>query len=131
MSIKDGANYAPQGQFKPVVEPGEFNFAAAFLDHGHINGQTNGLIAAGATLTAVYDPIPARAQAFVERYPQAQVVARFEYVGLGHRFFAARKRIKNQMSEKRIAHFILTIYFLDALPIRQEQLRRRCGAPQI
>ena len=41
--IKDGANYAPSGQADQVVAPGEFCFATAFLDHGHIYGQTNGL----------------------------------------------------------------------------------------
>lgn len=78
MSIKDGANYAPESAAKPVVQPGEFAFAVAFLDHGHIYGQTNGLLGAGGTLTHVYDPNPDRVAAFVERYPQAQVLERFE-----------------------------------------------------
>ena len=78
MSIGDGANYAPEGDSKPVVAPGEFCIAAAFLDHGHIYGQVNGLIEAGATLTSVYDPDPERQRAFVERYPQARAVSSFE-----------------------------------------------------
>ena len=78
MSLKDGANYAPEGKFEPVVAPGEFNFAVAFLDHGHINGQTNGLLGAGGTLRAVYDPVPARAQAFAKNYPQASVLSSFD-----------------------------------------------------
>ena len=43
-----GMNYAPQGKPNPVVKPGEFVFAASHLDHGHIYGQCNGLIEAGA-----------------------------------------------------------------------------------
>ena len=58
MSIKDGATYAPEATARPVVEPGDFRFAAAYLDHGHIYGQTNGLLGAGGTLTHVYDPDP-------------------------------------------------------------------------
>ena len=30
----DGMNYAPEGRPAPVVEKGEFVFAAAALDHG-------------------------------------------------------------------------------------------------
>ncbi|CAM5416018.1 hypothetical protein CHH55_10365 [Niallia circulans] len=52
----DGMNYAPKGQVNKVVEEGEFLFAAIGLDHGHIYGMCNGLIEAGGTLVAVYDP---------------------------------------------------------------------------
>lgn len=76
--IKDGANYAPSSPTEQVVAPGEFCFAAAFLDHGHIYGQTNGLRDAGATLSAVYDPDPARVEKFVEQYSDCRVVSRFE-----------------------------------------------------
>ncbi len=55
MTASDGMNYAPQGKPNPVVEPGEFNFAVAAMDHGHINGQVKGLTEAGATLKYVYD----------------------------------------------------------------------------
>lgn len=78
MSISDGANYAPQARRHAVVEPGEFRFAVAYLDHGHIYGQTNGLLGAGGTLTHVYDPQPERVAAFVERYPGVQVAESFE-----------------------------------------------------
>ncbi len=54
-SASDGMNYAPQGKPEPVVEPGEFCFAVAAMDHGHIFGQTNGLTEAGATLKYVFD----------------------------------------------------------------------------
>ena len=69
----DGMNYAPQGKPQPVVQPGEFVYAAAHLDHGHINGQCNGLNEAGATLKWVYDPDPAKVEAFRKTHPQAKV----------------------------------------------------------
>jgi len=68
----DGMNYAPQGKPSPVVKPGEFTFAAAHLDHGHIYGQCNGLIEAGGSLALVFDPDPAKVKTFIERYPQAR-----------------------------------------------------------
>ncbi|MEM9252582.1 MAG: Gfo/Idh/MocA family oxidoreductase [Planctomycetota bacterium] len=55
MSSADGMNYAPQGKPDPVVKPGEFKFAIAAMDHGHINGQANGLIEAGAECKYVFD----------------------------------------------------------------------------
>jgi predicted dehydrogenase len=55
----------------PVVEPGEFLFAAVGLDHGHIYGMCEGLLGAGGTLTRVYDPDPAKVAAFRARFPQA------------------------------------------------------------
>lgn len=73
MSIKDGMNYAPKGKPQPVVQPGDFVFAAAALDHGHIYGMCNGLIEAGATLKWVYDPDPQKIEQFVKQYPQAKV----------------------------------------------------------
>ncbi|ROR74479.1 Gfo/Idh/MocA family protein [Bogoriella caseilytica] len=57
----------------PVVQPGEFVFAAAHLDHPHIYGMAEGLVSAGATLEWVYDRDPAKVAAFVERFPQARV----------------------------------------------------------
>jgi predicted dehydrogenase len=68
----DGMNYAPAGIPKPVVKPGEFAFAAAHLDHGHIFGQTNGLLEAGAELKWVYDPDPAKVSNFLDKYPGAK-----------------------------------------------------------
>ncbi len=69
----DGMNYAPQGKPRPVVKPGEFVFAAAHLDHGHIYGQCNGLLEAGAELKWVYDPDPKKISAFVAKFPQAKI----------------------------------------------------------
>jgi predicted dehydrogenase len=73
MNKKDGMNYAPVGKPQPVVRQGEFVFAAAALDHGHIYGMCNGLIEAGATLKWVYDPDPAKVDKFVQQYPQVLV----------------------------------------------------------
>ena len=69
----DGMNYAPQGKPSPVVSRGEFTFAAAHLDHGHIYGQCNGLLEAGADLKWVYDPDAKKVAAFVAKYPQARI----------------------------------------------------------
>lgn len=77
---KDGMNYAPEGKPNHVVEPGEFVFAAAALDHGHIYGMCNGLIEAGATLKWVYDPEPARSRAFADKFPQVQIADSLEQV---------------------------------------------------
>ena len=76
----DGMNYAPQGQPAPVVRPGDFPIAAAFLEHGHIYGQCNGLIEAGATLQWVYDPDPQKVAAFREKYPTVRVARSFDEI---------------------------------------------------
>lgn len=67
-----GANYAPQGKPNPVVKAGEFIFAAAHLDHGHIYGMCNGLTEAGATLKWVFEPDTAKREAFSKRFPQVK-----------------------------------------------------------
>lgn len=72
MQKSDGMNYAPKGKPAPVVKPGEFVFAATALDHGHIYGMCNGLIEAGAELRHVFDPDPAKVEAFRKVFPQAQ-----------------------------------------------------------
>src|SRR5699024_9611328 len=71
MAVSEGANYAPDSMPKPVVEPGEFVFAAMHLDHGHIGWMTQGLLDAGGTLKWVYDTQPERAAAFKEKFPHA------------------------------------------------------------
>lgn len=71
--MSDGMNYAPKGKPQPVVKAGEFAFAAMGLDHGHIYGQCNGLVEAGAILAAVYDPDPAKVEAFLARFPGTYV----------------------------------------------------------
>lgn len=60
---------------EPVVGPGEFAIAAVGLDHGHIHGMVEQLIAAGATLTLVYDSDPAKVADMLARHPQARAAA--------------------------------------------------------
>jgi predicted dehydrogenase len=76
----DGMNYAPQGKPSPVVKPGEFVFAAAHLDHGHIYGQCNGLLEAGGELKWVYDPDPKKVEAFQAKFPQVRVARALEEI---------------------------------------------------
>lgn len=75
MSKSDGMNYAPQGKPQPVVEKGEFRFAAIGLDHGHIYGMCNGLLEAGGELVSVYDPDTEKVAAFCDRYPGTKAAA--------------------------------------------------------
>lgn len=76
----DGMTYAPQGRPRPVVKPGEFVFAAAFLEHDHIRGQCNGLTEAGAELKWVYDPDPRKVEALRARHPQARAARAFDEI---------------------------------------------------
>ncbi|MEM7539677.1 MAG: Gfo/Idh/MocA family oxidoreductase [Chloroflexota bacterium] len=76
----DGMNYAPQGKPDPVVEKGEFRFAAAALDHGHIYGQCNGLLEAGAELAWVYDPDPNKVAAFKNQHPDVPVAESIDQI---------------------------------------------------
>ncbi|MGP4042470.1 Gfo/Idh/MocA family protein [Gracilibacillus sp. D59] len=80
MSNADGMNYAPKGKPNPVVKEGEFVFAAAGLDHGHIFGQCNGLLEAGATLKWVYDPDQQKVDNFLKKFPQAKQAESLEQV---------------------------------------------------
>ena len=73
MPQADGMNYAPRGKARPVVGPGEFVIAATALEHGHIFGQCNGLVEAGATLKWVWDSDPAKVAAFEKQFPQVRV----------------------------------------------------------
>ena len=75
-----GMNYAPQGKPSPVVKAGEFVFAAAHLDHGHIYGMCNGLLEAGATLKWVFEPDAEKVKAFVAKFPQAKVAQSLDQV---------------------------------------------------
>jgi predicted dehydrogenase len=64
-----GYDYAPKGKPRPVCLPGDFLFAAVALDHGHINGQCNGLLEAGGELRWVFDPDPLKVRAFQKNFP--------------------------------------------------------------
>lgn len=80
MSSSDGMNYAPQGKPSAVCQKGDFPIAAVALDHGHIYGQCNGLIEAGADLRWVYDPDPAKIAAFQKTYPNVKVAESVEQI---------------------------------------------------
>lgn len=80
MQKSDGMNYAPVGTFNSVCEPGEFIFAAAALDHGHIYGMCNGLREAGGELKWVYDPDPAKVDRFVSKFPGVRVANSLEEI---------------------------------------------------
>ena len=72
--------YAPGPKPTPVVKPGEFVFAAAHLDHGHINGQCSSLIEAGAALKWVFEPDPKKRAAFLRQFPQAKAAGTLEEI---------------------------------------------------
>ncbi len=80
MKVSDGMNYAPIGKYSPVVKPGEFIFAAVGLDHGHIYGMCGGLLEAGGQLKWVYDPDPAKMDAFRTKFPWVQAARSEEEV---------------------------------------------------
>ena len=80
MQKSDGMNYAPQGSFHTVCQPGEFVFAAAALDHGHIYGMCNGLREAGGELKWVYDPDPAKVDKFLSTYPGVRAASSLEEI---------------------------------------------------
>lgn len=73
MGKADGMNYAPEGIPNPVVKPGQFGFAAIGLDHGHIYGMSQGLVDAGADILWVYDPDPAKCDAFKKKFPSVRI----------------------------------------------------------
>src|SRR5687768_13707567 len=72
--------YAPGPKPTAVVKPGEFVFAAAHLDHGHINGQCSALIEAGATLKWVFEPDAKKREAFLKRFKQAKAARSLDEV---------------------------------------------------
>ena len=74
MSKESGMTYTPTGKTTRVVREGEFVFAAAYLDHGHIFGQTQGLLEAGGSLKFVYDPDANKVANFCQKFPQAKPV---------------------------------------------------------
>ncbi len=76
----DGMSYAPRGKPSPVVAAGDFVFAAAHLDHGHIYGQCNGLTEAGATLKWVFDPDAKKIESFLAKYPGVRAARSLEEI---------------------------------------------------
>ena len=84
MTTIDGRQYAPKGRPGAAVQAGEFVFSAVGLDHGHIHSMVNGLAEAGGTLKYVWDPDPAKVEAFLRAHPGAKA-ARCEEEVLGDR----------------------------------------------
>jgi len=78
--ISNGAEYAPTAEAEQVVQPGEFVFASAFMDHGHIYGQTDSLKKAGATLKWAYDPDQERLAEFLKKNPEAQAADSYDQI---------------------------------------------------
>lgn len=80
-NARDGMNWAPTAaKPQPVVEKGEFVFASAFFDHGHIFGQTGGLKQAGGVCKWAWDPDPERLKSFCEKHPDAQPAESFAQI---------------------------------------------------
>lgn len=75
-----GMMYAPKGKSKPVCRKGEFPVGVIGLDHGHIYGMCNGLSEAGADIVLVYDPDPAKVDAFRKSFPEAKAARSMEEV---------------------------------------------------
>ena len=65
--------YAPAPKPGKVVKPGEFVFAAAHFDHGHISGQCSALAEAGGTLKWIFEPDAAKHAPFLAKYPGVKV----------------------------------------------------------
>lgn len=76
----DGMNYAPQGKPVPVCQPGDFNFAAVALDHGHIHGMCNGLSEAGGELRWIYDPDDNKVASLQKKFPAARVAESLDQI---------------------------------------------------
>lgn len=79
-SLANNPAYVPGPKPRPVVKPGEFIFAAAHLDHGHITGQCSSLIGAGATLKWVFEPDEKKRSAFLKQFPQAKAARNLEEI---------------------------------------------------
>ncbi len=73
-------NYAPQGKPEPVVNPGEFVFAATNFDHGHIYGMCNGLTEAGGELRWVFDEDEGKLSQIRDMFPQAKVAESLDQI---------------------------------------------------
>jgi predicted dehydrogenase len=79
-SASDASRFVFPEKPKPVVKPGEFVFAAAHLDHGHITGMCHALGEAGATLKWVYEPDARKHGMLLRRHPQARVARALDEV---------------------------------------------------
>jgi len=79
--MTQGMHYAPVArEQRAVCEPGEFCFAVAYMDHGHIYGMAANLAQAGATCTKIFEPDPKKAASMAQRFPAARVVESFDEI---------------------------------------------------
>jgi predicted dehydrogenase len=79
--MSDGMTYAPQPRSQRIVcEPGEFCFAVAHMDHGHIYGMASNLALAGGTCTHIFDPDPKKTERLSRAYPDAKIVDSFDEI---------------------------------------------------
>lgn len=70
----------PTAKRTKSVRPGEFVFAAAFLEHDHIHGMCEGLSGEGARLKWVFDSDRAKVSAFIEKFPQSRAARSFDEI---------------------------------------------------
>jgi predicted dehydrogenase len=61
------------GQTPVPKAPGKIRFSTIGLNHGHINGQTQAMLRAGAELVAVFAKEPELLAAYTKQFPQAKV----------------------------------------------------------
>ena len=133
VNLSDGATYAPESISKPVVKDGEFCFAVAYMDHGHIFGQTNGLLEAGGTLVAAFEPSAEKRAEFVSRYGDIPFVDEFSELLDDSRIqLIASAAIPNRRSD--IGLQVMAAgkdYFTDKSPFttlaQLEAVRAACG----
>ncbi|MCC5835662.1 MAG: Gfo/Idh/MocA family oxidoreductase [Opitutales bacterium] len=79
--LRDGMNWAPKAETpKPVVKKGEFIFASAFFEHGHIFGQTEGLLEAGGVCKWAWDPDPKKLADFCAKYEGVKAAESYEQI---------------------------------------------------
>lgn len=67
------SDLAPAEPPRAVVSGDDFVFAATHLEHGHIFGQCEGLVAAGARLKWIFDPDPQKCAALHAQHPSARL----------------------------------------------------------
>ena len=77
---KSGMDHRPAGEYRRVVEPGEFPIAAIHMAHNHLRSMCTALVGAGAEVRVVYDPDPAKLALLREDFPDARVAASEEEV---------------------------------------------------
>ena len=77
---KSGMDHRPAGEYRRVVEPGEFPIAAIHMAHSHLRSMCAALVGAGAEVRVVYDPDPAKLALLREDFPDARVAASEEEV---------------------------------------------------